>query len=255
MKIKNNLIYLISKYFSILKLLLGFNKAFLIVNNHKIYFNNFNFIGIFESAYKEMFKLKEIYESCDCYIDVGSHMGAKSFWFNYINPRAKIIAFEPNPETFSFLESNLSHVKNINLFNLALGDKNAELLIHFDKDHLDTASLNKDSFYLKNNAKGSISNRKVPIKKLDEYIELVKNNKNIYLKFDVETYEEKLLKGATKILDKAKYLEIEIYQDTKNTLSDKLSLLPKKFNIITCSFLKPSGSIFPNVVNILLEFI
>ena len=40
-------------------------------------------------------------------VDVGAHVGSFTVWAAMRSPRARILAIEPNPETFAFLEQNV----------------------------------------------------------------------------------------------------------------------------------------------------
>jgi FkbM family methyltransferase len=40
-------------------------------------------------------------------VDIGAHVGAFTVWAAMRSPRARILAVEPNPETFTFLERNI----------------------------------------------------------------------------------------------------------------------------------------------------
>ena len=250
---KLGLIYNISKYLGFTRLLLGFPEAFLILGDKKIYFNNYNSAGIFTKAYVEALSKVNIYKECDCYIDVGAHMGDKSFWFHEYNKEAEVAVFEPNPVMFGLLELNLRHIKGLRKYCVALGSEEGEINIYSDPMHLDTASLNESSYYLKNNAEGELQSTKVKVKRLDSYIDEFKNKQNIYLKIDVETFERELLKGAQEFIKNVKYLEIEVSQDDHNHFSEIFSLIPREFNLLECDVLRSKNLTFPRVATLLLE--
>ena len=223
---------------------LGMLKLFL---GSRFYFGNFNGIGILGKGFGELPRRSAWYRACDCFIDVGAHIGTKSFWFNKINPLARVLVFEPNPLAYKLLEKNLSHLEDLKKFNLALGEKEGEREIFVDPAHLDTASLNRESFYLNKNAKTKLSSHTVPVRRLDDFVNLVEDRENIFLKIDVETYERPVLAGAQEMLKRVRFLEIEIYQDGRNLFSEVLGLLPRGFNLLSCESA-------PNLFNLVLEF-
>jgi hypothetical protein len=112
---------------------------------------------------------------------------------------------------------------------------------------LDTASLNRESFYLNKNAQTKLVPYTVPVRRLDDFVNLVEDRENIFLKVDVETCERSVLAAAQEMLRRIRFLEIEIYQDERNLFSEVLDLLPRRFNILNCEFA-------PNLLNLVLEF-
>ena len=240
-------LYRVSKYWGMLKLFLGLSEAFVLLGKDKFYFSNFNSLGILEKGFRELPSRSAWYQLCDCFIDVGAHIGTKSFWFNKINPTARVVAFEPNPLAYKFLERNLSHIQDLKKFDIALGGSEEELEIFVDPSHLDTASLNKKSFYLNKNAKTKLTSHTVPVRKLDDFVGLVEDKENVFLKIDVETYERPVLAGAQEMLKRVRFLEIEIYQDERNLFSEVLKLLPREFNVLGCGY-------HQRLFNVLLEF-
>ena len=87
----------------------------------------------------------------------------------------------------------------------------------------------------------------MPVRKLDDFVGLVEDRENIFLKIDVETYESPVLAGAQEMLKRVRFLEIEIYQDGRNLFSEVLGLLPRGFNLLSCESA-------PNLFNLVLEF-
>lgn len=242
-----SVLYRVSKYLGMLKLFLGFPEVSVLLGKDAFYFSSFNDVGIFEKSFYELPSRSAVYKLCDCFIDVGAHIGTKSFWFNKINPTARVVVFEPNPLAYKFLEKNLSPIQDLKKFNIALGKSRGDLELFVDSAHLDTASLNRESFYLNKNAQTKLTSHTVPVRRLDDFVNLVKDKEEVFLKIDVETYEKPLLAGAQEMLKRVKFLEIEIYQDGRNLFSEVLELLPKSFNMLSCEYAL-------NLLNLVLEF-
>jgi len=55
-------------------------------------------------------------------IDIGSHIGISVLYFKHRHPGAKIICYEPNPDTFKLLEENTHGLENVELVNSAAHD-------------------------------------------------------------------------------------------------------------------------------------
>lgn len=55
-------------------------------------------------------------------VDCGAHIGVMMLWFKSCYPSARIICFEPNPETFEILTFNVknNNLKNVRLINAAV---------------------------------------------------------------------------------------------------------------------------------------
>jgi FkbM family methyltransferase len=64
--------------------------------------------------------------------DCGSNIGISVLYFKALYPEARIVAFEPGPETFALLKSNLAqnNLKKVTLHNLALSDCEGSLVFH-----------------------------------------------------------------------------------------------------------------------------
>ena len=67
----------------------------------------------------------------DIFVDIGANIGTVTLEASKkIGHNGKIFSFEANPKVFEFLKGNvnLNHSKNIELYNLALGEKRAETI-------------------------------------------------------------------------------------------------------------------------------
>jgi hypothetical protein len=62
-------------------------------------------------------------------IDCGSNIGLSILYFKSIYPHSRIVAFEPDEETFELLKENIRHnsLSQVSLYNFALSDKEEEL--------------------------------------------------------------------------------------------------------------------------------
>lgn len=54
-------------------------------------------------------------------IDVGANCGAFSVWACHRWPGARVFAFEPMPDSYSFLQHNTAHLEQISTFEWAIG--------------------------------------------------------------------------------------------------------------------------------------
>jgi len=65
-------------------------------------------------------------------VDVGSNIGASILSFHHQFPSARIFGFEPHPETFRILQSNVGGLPLVLVFNYALGSKDAAVSVPFE---------------------------------------------------------------------------------------------------------------------------
>jgi FkbM family methyltransferase len=69
-------------------------------------------------------------------VDCGANIGLATLYFKTVYPTAKIIAFEPDPRTFSVLSRNVSAnaIRGVTLVNAALADTEGSASFWYDRD-------------------------------------------------------------------------------------------------------------------------
>lgn len=83
----------------------------------------------FELLAREIFEGGEYSFACDqsdpTILDCGSHIGLSVAWFKRCWPKARIIAFEPDPQNFRLLETNvaLNGFEGVELLNVAVSTR------------------------------------------------------------------------------------------------------------------------------------
>lgn len=160
--------------------------------------------------------------------DLGSHIGMSILYFKMKYPKSKIVAFEPNPNTFFILEENVENNKleNVSLYNFALGNKDTERVLYIDcsdSNAFSTSSFTKDAW----NGKQKTLPIIVESKKLSNYI-----NENIdLLKIDTEGEELNILKDLeeNKKLQLVRNIILE-YHPKKVSQLKKILLILKRNN-------------------------
>jgi FkbM family methyltransferase len=60
-------------------------------------------------------------------VDIGANIGITALWLADRYPEAQVYCFEPMQDNFELLQKNTDGVKNINIFNFGLGEKNEEM--------------------------------------------------------------------------------------------------------------------------------
>ncbi|MBL0096482.1 MAG: FkbM family methyltransferase [Bacteroidetes bacterium] len=93
------------------------------VVDHYLYF------GLEDPVYTSVL---ETIQNAKTILDIGANIGTTSLYFASLNANAKIISFEPHPDTFKRAEENikLNSFRNIELLNIGLGEQKAELKLY-----------------------------------------------------------------------------------------------------------------------------
>jgi FkbM family methyltransferase len=150
-------------------------------------------------------------ESINTIIDVGANDGGFAVMINKILPDAAIYSFEPIKDVFENLSRNTSAIKNIKLFNTALGEEETEKEFHINEFSASSSFLEMDKLHVQS-FPYTAQNRKekITVKKLDSFADAIDFKPNVLLKLDVQGYELNVLKGALKILDRVNLIIMEV---------------------------------------------
>jgi len=130
-------------------------------------------------------------------IDVGGNSGYQTYFHAKYN---NVVTYEPVPELFEVLQSNLQNLDNVTLINKAVTDENKEVELFVDINRL---SMTSQMPLVESKA------ITVPGVALDN-----ENHSNVgFIKVDVEGYELDVLKGATKLIERDRpTMMVEVYQ-------------------------------------------
>lgn len=151
--------------------------------------------------------------------DVGANVGKYSNKIAQLSPSSIIHAFEPHPETYKTLISNVNF-EGFNGNNLGVGKENGilELFDYKDNDGSTHASLFKGVIEDIHNKK-SISH-KVDVIKLDDYISKNQITKIDLVKVDTEGNELNVLEGLKKTMDNGIIKTIHFEFNEMNIISN-----------------------------------
>ena len=189
-----------------------------------INFFTYNIINLLDKHFhqrKIKFHLNKILKNPRYILDIGAHKGFYTDLFLKLYSKAEIILFEPNLILYKKLIIKFNNRKNIKIYNFGIGDKNKyeKFLTSSVSDYVSTFSIiNKNSKYLfiRNLIHGQINQkinyRLIKINKLDT-ISVIKKKKIDLIKIDVEGYEEKVIDGGLKTLNRSKIVLIEHHKD------------------------------------------
>ena len=143
-------------------------------------------------------------------IDVGANNGQFSSAICSILPGIQIIAFEPLPDSYKALCKKLKRHARFKAFQVALGEERNKIAFwrnRFAKASsiLPMADLHKQAFPWTSSAEPI----NVEMHRLDDYCSELSLEPKVLLKIDVQGYEDKVLSGATNMLEKIEYVLVE----------------------------------------------
>src|SRR5262249_38141254 len=81
--------------------------------------------------------------SSDCFVDIGAHAGIFVFFVGVKAPQKPIYFFEPDPDLFSDLQSNVlrNGLKNVSGFQLAVSDLSKPITFFRNLSHPDSGTI------------------------------------------------------------------------------------------------------------------
>ncbi|MDG4664234.1 FkbM family methyltransferase [Mycobacterium sp. 236(2023)] len=129
-------------------------------------------------------------------IDIGANIGNHSIFFGSIF--SKVVAYEPNPATFSLLQHNCAR-SNITPRNYGLSSKKSMLAFRIDRGNIGASHI-IDSSAAESDQEGTIN---IEVKRLDDE-EIIANQPISLVKIDVEGHELDVLRGAVSTIDSAR---------------------------------------------------
>lgn len=174
-------------------------------------------------------------------LDVGANIGITAAPLAKHHPRAQVHAFEPISENFSTLQRivNYLKIKNIKLFNIALGSEDGTLkMIMPVRGNSRMQGLSK-AYEEGAGEKGTIYD--VPLKKLDNIYPFETNISA--MKIDVENFELEVLRGSVALLERNKpMIYCELWENENRT---SVFELLKNFGYKSYTFNAETGSLEP----------
>ena len=131
-------------------------------------------------------------------IDAGANFGHYALVASkFVGSAGRVIAFEPNTETFKLLQSNLPMLahQNVSAVQAGLSDDNGEMNLSIDNSNPGGHSFTKD------NIREAGGDEITPVYSLDQYL----GNNQIappvsLIKIDVQGFEAKVIRGAMRTI-------------------------------------------------------
>jgi FkbM family methyltransferase len=181
----------------------------------------------FAWTYDELFK-RHIYrfESdavAPVIIDCGANIGLSVLYFKQLYPKAKVVAFEPDDEIFSYLKSNLETFGLEDVEPIKKGLWKEETVLEFFSEGSDANRIMNTSEEALVNDNHLYTKTTVSTVKLSDFI----NESVDFLKIDIEGAETDVLLEAKEKLHLVKniFIEYHSFMDQPQTLDQILKIL------------------------------
>lgn len=156
--------------------------------------------------------------------DCGANIGFATVFFKWLYPESEVFAFEPDKDTFELLKNNISQnrLKNVNLFNVALTNKDGKL--DFFVDNLRQGSLTMSEHFDRMSLKHKTS---VDAARLSGFVKRISAKKIDLIKMDIEGSEKKAIEDLDRNnqLNKISNLIVEYHHKIGSHKSDLGSFL------------------------------
>lgn len=152
------------------------------------------------SEVPEIRYMRDVVKKGDCVIDVGANIGYWTTVLSFqVGRTGKVLAFEPNPNTFDFLTRNITSngCDNVVAYNVGIADTNKPGNLYVDELHS-----GDDRVYYSCAGKDDRARKvlAIELRTLDSYMQAMDLEKLSFIKIDVQGFETMVLKGLFNIL-------------------------------------------------------
>ena len=143
-------------------------------------------------------------------LDIGANIGEFASLIHELLHKAVIYSFEPLDDCCEKLRTRMGKVEKLEAFNIALADFNGELTFHRN-EHLPSSSPLPMTDLHKQNYPHTTNDTvtKVRSAKLDDIAQDLKIADNLFIKIDVQGFEDKVIAGGKNTIKRASILILE----------------------------------------------
>jgi len=168
--------------------------------------------GLRLSYIKNEFPFISVYPT-DIIIDIGANVGQYATDIIAAGYEGKIVSIEPIPSIHQILKKNAEKYPNWEVYECtALGDQEGEISFNISKNYASSSALILKEEYQEVSPETKLID-KIYVNKTtlnNIYQNLHLSQQSVGLKIDTQGYEMEILKGAEKMLDKCKWIQVEL---------------------------------------------
>jgi FkbM family methyltransferase len=156
-------------------------------------------------------------------LDCGAHIGLSTLYFKLLYPRARITAFEPNPDVFQVLQLNVAEngLTDVELVHAAISDQEGTVPFIVNRDGTRNWTWGSSIVPQAWHDPARTRLERVPAVRLGQYLEEGID----LLKLDIEGLETAVLVDAGESLTRVKEIILEFHGSSANPRNDLDALL------------------------------
>lgn len=165
-------------------------------------------------------------------LDIGANIGRFAYTLKKFFPHLSIYSFEPNKEIFPVLKKNLSHFRNLKVYNFALGQKRGYRRFYFSPNASSEGSFYRENAIQTYNRR-DIKKSTVEVIKLtwDTLDKLGIPSKFDLVKIDVEGAELEVLESIKNLNFKYLIVEVSVTRGGAGNLKNITNLIKKQWGV------------------------
>lgn len=200
-------------------------------------------VSRFSAATNGIARRKQIFDfhGIDAVLDIGANSGQYSLELrNDVGYKSRIISFEPLSSAFEMLSKRASSDDAWDVYNIALGDVRSTCEINIAGNSYSSSILEMLPSHLVSAPESAFTGREtIIVETLDNIFDSLDiSGGNIYMKIDTQGFEEKVLRGAERVLTKIDTIQMEMslvpLYNGELLFSDMCSLmLAKGYNLVS----------------------
>ena len=144
-------------------------------------------------------------------LDIGANEGQFAHKVLKALPDVELHCFEPLPEAYEKLRQDLVDKKNVRTHPFALGEANTSADIHLNAYSASSSFLALGTTHKTNFETAlEVQTVQVSIRRLDDIAADLDLKENLFIKIDVQGFEDKVIRGGMNTIRKAKIIMLEL---------------------------------------------
>ncbi len=143
-------------------------------------------------------------------LDVGANAGAFATTVHALFPDATVHAFEPLPDVYAALKQRASSLSRLRVHNLGLGEQDGELVFHRTQQDVSSSFLQPGATFERlSGITSETDDIRVAVRALDSVAAEQKFEGPLFVKLDVQGYEDRVIRGGGETLKRTALLLAE----------------------------------------------